>query len=41
MLQTANARKLTEEERRETPAAWIQVVEDLAQKRVAVVFRLE
>ena len=34
-------RTLTEEENREIPKAWIQIVEDLANKKVAVVFRLE
>jgi hypothetical protein len=34
-------RKLTQEEKAEIPGAWIQVVEDLAKKKVAVVFRLE
>jgi ribosomal protein L37AE/L43A len=34
-------RKLTDEERREIPGAWFQIVEDLSQKKVAVVFRLE
>ena len=34
-------RKLTDEERREIPGAWFQVVEDISKKKVAVVFRLE
>jgi hypothetical protein len=34
-------RKLTEEERRELPGSWFQVVEDLNRQKVAVVFRLE
>jgi phage terminase large subunit GpA-like protein len=34
-------RKLTEEERREIPGAWFQIVEDLSKNKVAVVFRLE
>ena len=34
-------RKLTEDEKRELPSAWIQVVEDMNKKNVAVVFRLE
>ncbi len=34
-------RKLTEEENVDIPGAWIQVVEDLAKKKVAVVFKLE
>jgi hypothetical protein len=34
-------RKLTEEEKRELPTSWIQVVEDMNRQRVAVVFRLE
>jgi ssDNA-binding Zn-finger/Zn-ribbon topoisomerase 1 len=35
------ARKLTEEEKREIPKAWIQIVEDLNKKKCAIVFRLE
>ncbi len=34
-------RKLTEEEKADIPASWIQVVEDLAKKKVAVVLRME
>ena len=34
-------RKLTEEEEREIPEAWIRIVEDLAKKKVAVVLRFE
>jgi hypothetical protein len=34
-------RTLTEEEKREIPKAWIQIVDDLNKKKVAVVFRLE
>jgi len=34
-------RKLTEDEKREIPKAWIQVVEDLSNKKCAIVFRLE
>jgi hypothetical protein len=34
-------RKLTEEERKELPGAWVQVVEDMNKQRVAVVFKLE
>jgi len=34
-------RKLTEEEKREIPKAWIQIVEDLSKKKCAIVFRLE
>jgi hypothetical protein len=34
-------RKLTEEEKRETPNPWIQIVEDLSKKKCAIVFRLE
>ncbi|TRO52756.1 hypothetical protein E2P61_03050 [Candidatus Bathyarchaeota archaeon] len=34
-------RKLTEEEKREIPNSWIQIVEDLNKKRCAVVFKLE
>jgi rRNA maturation protein Nop10 len=34
-------RKLTEEEKRETPKAWIQIVEDLSNKKCAIVFKLE
>ena len=35
------ARKLTEEETREIPNAWIQIVEDLNKKKCAIVFKLE
>jgi hypothetical protein len=34
-------RKLTDDERREIPGAWFQIVEDISKKKVAVVFRLE
>jgi len=34
-------RKLTEEEKREIPRAWIQIVDDLNKKKCAIVFRLE
>jgi ribosomal protein L37AE/L43A len=34
-------RKLTDEEKREIPGAWFQIVEDISRKKVAVVFRLE
>jgi hypothetical protein len=34
-------RELSEEEKRELPRAWIQVVEGLNKQKVAVVFRLE
>ena len=34
-------RKLTEEERREIPGSWFQIVEDINKKKVIVVFRLE
>jgi ribosomal protein L37AE/L43A len=34
-------RKLTEEEEREIPEAWIRIVDDLAKKKVAVVLRFE
>jgi endogenous inhibitor of DNA gyrase (YacG/DUF329 family) len=34
-------RKLTEDEKREIPTAWIQIVEDLSKKKCAIVFRLE
>jgi len=34
-------RKLTGEEEREIPEAWIRIVEDLAKKKVAVVLRFE
>ena len=34
-------RKLTEEEKREIPKAWIQIVDDLSKKKCAIVFRLE
>ena len=35
------ARKLTDEEQREIPGIWFQIVEDINKKNVAVVFRLE
>jgi predicted nucleic-acid-binding Zn-ribbon protein len=34
-------RKLTEDEKREVPKAWFQIVEDLSKKKCAVVFKLE
>jgi len=34
-------RKLTEEEEREIPEAWIRIVEDLTKRKVAVVLRFE
>jgi transposase-like protein len=34
-------RKLTEEEKKELPGAWVQVVEDMNKQKVAVTFRLE
>jgi len=34
-------RKLTDEEKIETPHAWIQIVEDLAKKKEAVILKLE
>ena len=34
-------RKLEDEEAREIPSAWFQVVEDLNNKKVALVFKLE
>ena len=34
-------RKLTEEEERELPEAWIRIVEDLSKKKVAVVLKFE
>jgi hypothetical protein len=34
-------RKLAEDERREIPKSWVKIVEDLDQKRLAVVFRIE
>ena len=36
-----SVRKLTEEEKREIPESWVQIVEDLAKKKVAVVLRFE
>jgi hypothetical protein len=38
--QDLTVRKLTEEERREIPKAWFQIVEDLSRKKVAIVFRI-
>ena len=34
-------RKLTEEEEREIPEAWIRIVEDLTKKKVAVILKFE
>jgi predicted RNA-binding Zn-ribbon protein involved in translation (DUF1610 family) len=34
-------RKLTEDEKREIPKSWIQIVEDLGKKKCAIIFRLE
>ncbi len=34
-------RKLTEEEKEVMPAAWVQIVEDLSKKKLAIVFKLE
>ena len=34
-------RKLTDEEKRELPNAWINIVEDLNKKKCAIVFKLE
>ena len=34
-------RKLTEEEKEDMPAAWVQIVEDLSKKKLAIVFKLE
>ncbi len=34
-------RKLSDEEQRELPQSWIQIVEDMNSQKVAVVFRLE
>lgn len=34
-------RELTDEEKREIPNAWFQIIEDLSRKKVAVIFRLE
>jgi len=31
----------TEEEKETMPAAWVQIVEDLNKKRLAIVFKLE
>jgi ssDNA-binding Zn-finger/Zn-ribbon topoisomerase 1 len=39
--QDSTVRKLTEEEKREIPEAWIQIVENLSNKKCAIVFRLE
>jgi hypothetical protein len=36
-----SVRKLSEEEKRELPGAWIQIVEDMNKQKVAVIFRLE
>jgi ssDNA-binding Zn-finger/Zn-ribbon topoisomerase 1 len=35
------ARKLTEEEKENMPAAWVQIVEDMSKKKLAIAFRLE
>jgi predicted RNA-binding Zn-ribbon protein involved in translation (DUF1610 family) len=34
-------RQLTEEEKEDMPAAWVQIVEDLSKKKMPIVFRLE
>jgi len=34
-------RKLTEEEKEAMPAVWVQIVEDLSKKKLAIVFKLE
>ena len=34
-------RSLTEEEKEDMPAAWVQIVEDLSKKKLAIVFSLE
>jgi hypothetical protein len=34
-------RALTEDEKREIPKSWIQIVDGLSKKKCAVVFRLE
>jgi hypothetical protein len=34
-------RKLTEDEKREIPKSWIQIVDDLSKKKCAIVFKLE
>lgn len=36
-----SVRKLTEEEKTEIPESWVQIVEDLAKKKVAVVLKFE
>jgi ssDNA-binding Zn-finger/Zn-ribbon topoisomerase 1 len=35
------ARKLTEEEKENMPASWVQIVEDMNKKKLAIAFRLE
>ncbi len=34
-------RRLTEDEKESMPAAWVQIVEDLSRKKLAIVFSLE
>ncbi len=34
-------RELTEDEKREIPKSWIQIVDDLSKKKCAIVFKLE
>jgi hypothetical protein len=34
-------RKLTEEEKENMPAAWVQIAEDMSKKKLAIAFRLE
>ena len=34
-------RSLTEDEKEAMPAAWVQIVEDLSNKKLAIVFKLE
>lgn len=35
------ARELNEEEKENMPAAWIQIIEDMSKKKIAIVFKLE
>jgi hypothetical protein len=34
-------RNLTGEEKESMPAAWVQIVEDMSKKKLAIAFRLE
>jgi len=39
--QDLTPRRLTDEEKENMPAAWIQIVDDMSKKKLAIVFKLE